>query len=37
MKRYTIKEYLIIIAAIAFAAFAVMCYYDMIVILGKTI
>ena len=37
MKQYTIKEYLIIIAAIALAVFAVMCYYDMIVLFGKTI
>jgi len=37
MKRFTLKEYLIIIAAIALAVFAVMCYYDMIVIFGKTI
>jgi len=37
MKQYTIKEYLIVIAAIGFAAFAVMCYYDLITIFGKTI
>jgi len=37
MKRFTVKEYLIVIAAIGFAVFAVACYYDMIVIFGKTI
>jgi len=37
MKQFNYKEYLIIIAAIAFAVFAVMCYYDLVVIFGKTI
>jgi len=37
MKRFTVKEYLIVITAILFALFAVLCHYDLIVIFGKTI